>query len=366
MRIVPIIKPVGVACNLKCGYCWFNPLDQSKVALMPLALLEKLIRDYAEADTTGSYQFIWHGGEPLMAGRGFYEAAVVFQSQYMSGSPIRNAIQTNATMLTRPWTEFFLRNGFKVGVSLDGPKALHDANRITARGSGTHDRMMANLVQARELGLRFSVIAAVNKANVGSPDEIFRFFLDHGFISFGFNMVYERDPDDSPTSYSISNEEYAQFQKSIFDLWLKEDSSRVRVRHIDSIVQGMLGLPVKSCAYAGTCQRFISINSNGDVYPCERLTEAARLGNLYENSLREIVAGKPFKEHAGSSARLPAECISCRYLSFCRNGCTHHRVGGKLYFCEGRKAVFRHIEEAVSRIAKTSVRESPATISSPV
>lgn len=354
MRIVPIIKPVGVACNLKCRYCWFNPLNQSQAAPMSLALLEKIVHDYAEADSTGSYQFIWHGGEPLMAGRDFYEGAIKFQKRYMSAFPVKNAIQTNATILTSQWTEFFLRNGFKVGVSLDGPKALHDANRVTLRGAGTHDRIMANVVSARKQGLRFSVIATINKANVSSPEEIFRFFVDNGITSFGFNMVFERSENGSPTLLSISNEEYAAFQNRIFDLWLAEDSSRIRVRHIDSIVGGMLGLPVKSCIYAGTCQRFISINSNGDVYPCERLTAAPRLGNLNESSLPEIVGARRYRRHVRRTTTLPAECRSCKYLTICRNGCTHHRVEGRLFFCEGRKAVFQHMEVAVSRIIRTT------------
>lgn len=213
---------------------------------------------------------------------------------------------------------------------------------------------MANLVRARKQGLRFSAIATINKANVSSPEEIFRFFVDHGITSFGFNMVFERGLHGSPTPLSISNEEYAAFQTRIFDLWLAEDSSRLRVRHIDNIVRGMLGLPVKSCIYAGTCQRFVSIHSNGDVYPCERLTEAPRLGNLYESSLSEIVGAKPYRQHARRTAVLPAECRSCRYLAICRNGCTHHRVDGRLYFCEGRKAVFQHMEAALSRITKAS------------
>lgn len=364
MRIVPIIKPVGVACNLRCRYCWFHPLDQSRTAPMSLALLEKLVRDDAEADNTGSYQFIWHGGEPLMAGRAFYEAAIEFQKLFMSGFPVKNVIQTNATMLTGRWAEFFLRNGFKVGVSLDGPRALHDANRVTSRGAGTHDRIMSNLVRAREQGLRFSAIATINKANVSSPDDIFRFFVDHGITSFGFNMVFERSQDGSSTPLSITNEEYAAFQNRIFDLWLAEDSSRIRVRHIDSIVGGMLGLPVKSCIYAGTCQRFVSISSNGDVYPCERLTAAPRLGNLFESSLAEIVGARPYRRHVRRTTTLPAECRSCKYLAICRNGCNHHRVDRRLYFCEGRKAVFEHVKAALSQIVDASPSRKLVNLSS--
>lgn len=351
MRIVPIIKTVGVACNLKCRYCWFNPLDQSKVELMPLDLLEKLVRDYAEADDSGSYQFIWHGGEPLMAGRSFFDAALRFQRHYMANAPIKNVIQTNGTMLNDDWSAFFIENRFGVGISLDGPKWMHDANRVTPRGDGSHDRVMCNLVRARERGLRLSVIATINKVNVGSPEEIFRFFIDHGIRSFGFNMVYERDSDGQPLPFSVSNEEYAQFQTKIFDLWLAEDNSRIRIRHIDSIVKGMLGLPVKSCIYAGSCQRFLNIGSDGDVYPCERLTTAPKLGSLYQSSLGEIVRSEPYRKHAHMTEHLAKDCQSCRFLNVCRNGCTHHRVHGKLYFCEGRKAVFRHIEAAIAKTA---------------
>lgn len=352
MRIVPIIKTVGVACNLKCRYCWFNSLDQSKVERMPEKLLEKLVRDYAEADDSGSFQFIWHGGEPLLAGIKFFEAALRFQKLYMAGAKIKNVIQTNGTMLTPNWVSFFLENRFKVGVSLDGPREFHDAYRITPRGAGSYNRIMKNLVSARKLGLKFSVIATVNKSNVGAPDELFDFFVGHGINSFGFNMVFERDSVGIPMSFSISNEEYADFQCRIFDRWLERDDPKLRIRHIDSIVGGMLGLPVRSCIYAGTCHRFFNINSNGDVYPCERLTDAPRLGNLQESSLSDIVRASPYQAHCTMTNDLPSDCKSCRFLKVCRNGCTHHRVDGKLYFCEGRKQVFRHIESALNRIAE--------------
>jgi uncharacterized protein len=340
-----------VACNLKCKYCWFNPLDQSKVELMPPELLEKLVQDYARADDSGSYQFIWHGGEPLMAGRQFFETALELQEKYMPDSPVKNVIQTNGTMLTQEWASFFAEHKFKVGVSIDGPKELHDSNRITPRGLGSHERIMENLVRARELGLRFSVIATISKANVECPDQIFRFFADNAITSFGFNMVFELDPSGKPMPYSISNDEYANFQNQIFDLWLLEDDSRIRVRHIDSIIHGMLGLPVRSCIYAGTCERFLSISSNGDVYPCERLTDSARLGNLYEKSMSAIVASAEYGRHSQMTRALPQDCQECRFLRICRNGCTHHRTSGKLYFCEGRKAVFTHIEKALGHMA---------------
>jgi uncharacterized protein len=285
-----------------------------------------------------------------MAGVSFFEAALKFQGRYLSGARVKNVIQTNGTMLSPNWVTFLLEHDFKVGVSLDGPKALHDAQRVTPRGDGSHDRIMANLVRARQLGLRFSVIATVNQANVHAPDEIFQFFLEHGFTSFGFNMVYECGPDGRPTDFSISNAEYADFQRRIFDLWLARNDRRVRIRHIDSIVQGLLGLPSRSCIYAGTCQRFISINSNGDIFPCERLTEAPRLGNLYEARLGQILQARPYSDHVTMTEQLPMDCRSCRFLNICRNGCTHHRTRGKLYFCEGRKAVFRHIESAIEKV----------------
>jgi len=360
-RLVPIIKTVGVACNLKCRYCWFNPLDQSKVERMPDPLLEKLIRDYAEADRSGSYQFIWHGGEPLMAGLGFFRRAVELQGQFMPCARIKNVIQTNGTMLTPPWTEFFLEHGFKVGVSLDGPKHFHDAFRVTPRGAGSHDRIMANLVKARAQGLKFSVIATINALNVNSPDEIFDFLVESGITSFGFNMVFERDGDGQPAPYSVTNEQYAAFQCRIFDRWLERDDRRIRIRHIDSIIQGMAGLPIRSCIYAGTCHRFVNIGSNGDVYPCERLTTAERLGNLYESSLAEMVTAAPYARHRQSASELPTDCQACRYLRICRNGCTHHRVRGKLYFCEARKQVFSYIEAVIAPIL-SQLRQSGRTL----
>ncbi len=357
MQIVPIIKTVGVACNLKCRYCWFNPLDQSKVHLMPNALLERLVRGYREADRGGSYQFIWHGGEPLMAGRGFYEEALALQGFYMKDVQIKNVLQTNATMLDERWVEFLMGHGFKVGVSLDGPKELHDYYRVTAAGNGSHDWIMRNLKRARELGLKFSVIATINHRNVIYPEEIFEFFVANDITSFGFNMVLERGPDGIPYEFSVSNDEYARFQTRIFDLWLERNDPRIRIRHVDAILTGMVGHHSKSCIYGGTCQRFINVNSNGDVYPCERLTDSPRLGNLWDQELIAILGSAPYASHCAMTTTLPDDCQRCRYLSVCRNGCTHHRVQGKLYFCRARLEVFRHVEQQLSGLVPTSPTE---------
>lgn len=362
MRIVPIIKTVGVACNLKCRYCWFNPLDQTKIEVMPIELLEKLVRGYAEVDDSGSYQFIWHGGEPLLAGIDFFQSALELQKRFMSGTRVKNVIQTNGTLLSPAWVRFFLENDFRVGISLDGPKHLHDTLRVTHSGRGSHDRIMANLVQARKLGLKFSVIATINSANVQAADEIFRFFVDHGIRSFGFNMVYERGPNGQPLRFSITNEQYAEFQCRIFDLWLERNDRGLRIRHIDSLVQGLLGLPVRSCIYAGTCERFISVGSNGDVHPCERLTDAPRLGNLCDSSLSELLQQAPYARHRQSTQKLPQDCQDCRFLSVCRNGCTHHRVHGKLHFCEARKVVFRHVESRLEEILDANPALKPLRV----
>ena len=350
MRIVPIIKTVGVACNLKCRYCWFNPLDQTKIERMPFELLERLTRDYAEADDSGSYQFIWHGGEPLLAGIEFFHSALELQARYMMGARVKNVIQTNGTLLTPTWVRFFIENEFKVGVSLDGPEEFHDSYRVNHRGQGSHERIMENLVQGRQLGLKFSVIATINSANVHAADELFQFFVDNGIQSFAFNMVFERGPDGQALPFSITNEQCAEFQCRIFDLWLERNDRKLRIRHIDSLIQSMLGLKVGSCIYAGTCERFLNIGSNGDVYPCERLTDAPRLGNLYDASLSEILQQPPYAKHCQSTQALPQDCLDCRFLSRCRNGCTHHRVQGKLHFCEARKIVFSHAERRLERI----------------
>lgn len=272
----------------------------------------------------------------------------------MAGAKIKNVIQTNATLLNEQWVSFFLRHDFRVGVSLDGPKALHDHYRVTINGKGSHDRIMRNLVAARQQGLNFSVIATINHNNVNSADEIFAFFLDNDIRSFGFNMVYEKDSSGQPYEFSVTNEEYGRFQSRIFDLWLERNDPRVKIRHIDSILTGMVGRTASSCIYAGTCSRFINVNSNGDVYPCERLTDAPRLGNLLEAPLVDILSNRPYECHSAMTMALPEDCQRCRYLNVCRNGCTHHRNNGKLYFCEGRLQVFRHIEKRLGGLVGNS------------
>lgn len=358
-EVIPIIKTVGVACNLKCSYCWFNPLDQSTVRRMPEALLERLIQGLVQVNSTGRFQFIWHGGEPLLAGRPFFESALQLQERHITSGEVKNVIQTNGTLLDEKWVDFFLNNDFKVGISLDGPARHHDYYRKTIRGGGSHASVLENLKNARKAGLKISVIATINQNNVDHPDELFDFFVDNKIFSIGFNMVLEHDEHGNVQPFSVSQRQYADFQKRIFDRWLALDNSKFRIRHVDNALAGLLGMPVKSCIYAGTCKKFINVNSNGDVYPCERLTTAPRLGDLNTSSLQEILQGEAYAEHSCSSSQLPDSCKRCSFLTACYNGCTHHRVGGKLAFCEARKEVFRHIEKQLGLVRGNSLTQIP-------
>ena len=125
-----MLKPAGSLCNLRCKYCYYleknNLYQEQKSHVISDQMLEKFIKEYIESQTTPDVLFCWHGGETLMRPISFYRRALELQRRYAGGRRIDNSIQTNATLLTDEWCQFFRENNFLVGVSIDGPQEFHD------------------------------------------------------------------------------------------------------------------------------------------------------------------------------------------------------------------------------------------------
>ncbi len=362
MWVFPIIKCTDVACNLKCDYCFYRYMDQTvkPTSIMSEEVLERVVAELIDTNRTNC-TFLWHGGEPLLAGIDFFRRAVELQREYnRCGTAVVNNIQTNGTLIDEEFVEFCKEHKFKVGISLDGPEYIHNHHRKNVGGRGSFDAVTRGVRLCQERKVPVSVVAVVTAYSAKFPDEIYRFFLASDVKSFIFNPAFEPDQEGRLCDFSVHDRDFADFMERILELWLEDDDPEINIRQLTEPLQGMLGGELSACIYSGQCSRFLDIYPNGDVKPCHSfLGESVRLGNILEQPLSEIVASENYQEFSQHVQRLPQECLECRWFSICHGGCTDHRnlkVGGRYYekyvYCGSRKRVFGLLEERLAELGE--------------
>lgn len=352
--MVPIIKVVGDFCNLRCRYCFYNTKDQLTPCVMSDELLEKFIVEYMEL-FSGQLRFIWHGGEPLLAGLSFFQRVIDLQEKNLGeGYVIRNDIQTNATLIDDQWASFFKTYDFRVGVSLDGSKESHDRFRNNYGGRGSFDLVMSGVETLRRHGVPHGFLQTLTRANLTRSREDFNFFVNIlGTRSWGINHYLDLEKvNEAMVSQNITNKELAEFLKEYIDLWLTQDDPNLRIREIDNFLSGVQGKKATSCSFSGSCTTYFCLEYDGRIYPCDRLSgrEELLFGDLSRQSLLEILNGPARLKYAREVNSPHPDCSICEWQMACRNGCPHHRIGGtggKYYYCEARKRIFAYLKTKV-------------------
>lgn len=366
-----MLKPAGSACNLDCTYCYY--LDKAvqyggKEALMSEDLLEEYVKQYIEANEVDTVTFCWHGGEPTLVGLDYYKKAVAFQRKYAAGKKIENTLQTNGTLINDKWCEFFASNGFLVGLSLDGPKDIHDAFRRNRARKPTFDRVMETVRMFRRGGVEFNTLSVVNRLCEKRGAEIYRFFRDivgshymqflpaveHTVSRDGYHRPLIVSPETEGASlapWSVSAAGYGRFLCDVFDEWVRRDVGNYYVQMFDSTLALWCGMQPGVCSMAETCGDALVVEHNGDVYSCDHFVYPQYLlGNIKESTLKEIYASEK-RVRFGLAKRnaLPGECLKCEYFFACHGECPKHRferaADGSLRnsLCEGFKMYFGHV-----------------------
>jgi uncharacterized protein len=357
-----LIKPTGPDCNLACRYCFYagkTCLFGTGSHRMSREVQEHLVKSYLNLRFPIS-AFAWQGGEPTLMGLDFYKQLVAFQKRYGSpGQMVSNALQTNGILLDEPWCKFLAENHFLVGVSLDGPKELHDYYRLDHAGNGTWDRVMMGISNCRKYGVEFNILVLLNDKNVKHPDLLFDFFTSQNIQFLQFIQCVEKDPATGmPAEYSIAPEEYGDFLCRIFDRWLDLGPTKLSIRIFDSLLSYILGRGPTECTFGPYCSDYIVIEHNGDAFCCDFYVEqSARLGNIMETPIERLAASPVKREFAYAKAKLDNTCLICRYLDICRGGCPKDRrvMTGKTnvpsYFCAGYKKFFAHAMPKLRELA---------------
>ena len=368
-----MLKPAGSLCNMDCAYCYY--LDKSIIygrrePRMTLTVLEKVTKDYIEACDVPDVQFVWHGGEPLVLGLEFFRKAVEYQKRYSGGKTIHNSIQTNGTLLSGEWASFFHDNGFLVGISIDGPRALHDRYRLDQGGRPSFDRVMEGLSLLREHDVEFNTLSAVSRASEGHGREVYNFLKGSGSRYMQFLPVVEyvktrgrkgrpviADPKDEgavPAFWSVSAPAFGTFMCDIFDEWVKRDVGKYFVQLFDSALAAWCGRKEAVCVFGRSCFGNAVIEHNGDLYVCDHFVYPSyRVGNVLETPLRDLMESPRVKQFAYRKwTSLPPKCLGCAYLAACNGECPQHRDHGTgvNVLCEGYRRFFAHVAPYMSRM----------------
>jgi uncharacterized protein len=381
-----LAKPVGPACNLACRYCFYiSRWDKAGAPSMDEPTLRRFTADYLAANPGPEVNFAWQGGEPTLAGLGFFQRAVAIQRELAKpGQKITNALQTNGVLLDDDWCRFLAQEGFLVGLSIDGPPGLHDAQRIDRGGQATFDRVVEGMARLKRHGVEFNTLTVVGPHNVGHPGQVYRFLRRHGSGHLQFIPLVERrrstaahdfagPPTDGPGTFdpasAVDPQAWGAFLCAVFDIWVQEDVGTVFVRDFENWLGLVLGLPSTLCTTAATCGDALAIERDGTLYSCDHYVYPEyRLGRLGEQTLAEMVAS-PFQRAFGEAKRstLTAQCRACPWLSRCGGGCPKHRFAtsragepGQDHLCAGWERFFAHSDPWFQQLAHLVRNGQPA------
>lgn len=368
-----MLKPRGAICNLDCSYCYYlakEELYPGSDFRMSRDVLEEFTRQYIEAQPVPEVVFGWQGGEPLLMGLDFFRQAVALQERYRRpGMRILNTLQTNATKLDDEWCAFLARHEFLVGVSLDGPEALHDAYRVDKGGGPTFRSVMAGLRLLKAHGVEWNALTTVHAANAPHPLDVYRFLRDEAGAPFiQFIPIVEHRPGLGLTDRSVSAEAYGRFLATVFDEWVRRDVGKVFVQIFDVALAAWVGAPPGLCVFAETCGTAVAMEHNGDLYACDHFVQPGhRLGNLRDHTLADMMDSSPQRTF-GEDKRdtLPRYCRECEVRFVCNGGCPKDRLAttpdgepGLNVLCAGYRRFFNHIRPAMEYMADALRRGRP-------
>ena len=382
-----MLKPAGAHCNLACKYCYY--LEKNKLYptaqrhLMSDEILEQFTREYIEAQTMSQVLFTWHGGEPLLRSIDFYRKALSLQQKYAGGRRIDNVIQTNGTLLTDEWCEFFAQNHWLVGISIDGPQPDHDHYRLTAAGKPSWKKVMQGIKLLKKHGVEWNAMAVVNADNANHPLEFYRFFKENGCQFLQFTPIVERltrhedgrtlaslaDKDEiSLSEASVAPEQWGYFLCAIFDEWVRKDVGKIFVEIFDCTLANWMGISPGICAYSKECGHAGVMEHNGDVYSCDHFVfPEYKLGNIRDHSLIDMLYGEQQQEFSRlKHSSLPRQCKECDMEFACHGECPKNRFmkdkygdSGLNYLCPGYYHYYQHVAPYMDYMKQELMSQRP-------
>lgn len=417
-------KPIGPLCNLDCDYCFYLEKEQLYPPREKFRMADEVLRAYVQryiaAQNTPEVEFTWQGGEPTLLGLDFFRRALALQQEYGQGKTIRNSMQTNGTLLDDEWCAFLAQHQFTVGLSLDGPQAIHDAHRPDKQGRSSHEQVMRGLRLLARHGVQFNVLVTVTSDSTAHGLEIYRFLKAEGVRFIQFNPVVERMPAPreqviglhfatppklvarasaatpmparasapapaaacapaapaapavapAVTAQTVARDAYGDFLIAIFDEWVRNDVGTVHVMNFEWALASWLQLPATVCLFAPRCGKAMIVEHSGDVYSCDHyMYPDYLLGNIAHDDPRQLAASAQQQAFGAAKEKaLPGYCKRCPYLFACNGECPKNRFmaspegeAGMNYLCPSYEKYFRHITRAMNALAQIVGNGMPAS-----
>ena len=393
-----MLKPAGSLCNLDCNYCYY--LDKADIyggrePRMSPEMLETVIRKYIEANDVPEVQFNWHGGEPTLLGLDFYRRAVELEKKYAGDKQVFNTIQTNGTLIDADWARFLRENDFLVGVSIDGPRDIHDRYRKDKGARPTFDKVIEGIRILNGEGVRFNTMSTVNNASRGRGLEVYQFLKSLGgfyqqYMPVVEHVKYPLGPKGEPNRkarpyivapetpgaqlapWSVDSLAFGKFMTDIFDYWVCNDVGQCFVGLFDATLANWCGVKPGSCVFGQTCGENAIIEHNGDIYPCDHFVYPDRLlGNIAQSDIATLMdSEKMLRFGIDKRNSLPHKCRACKWLFACNGECPKHRFNlsekgetGLNALCEGYTHYFSHVAPYMDKMRELLLsRLAPATI----
>jgi len=320
--------------------------------MMPDEVLQAYITKYITLQPTPVVGFVWQGGEPTLLGLDFYKRVVELQRPYAGQKEITNSLQTNGTLLDDEWCAFLKENNFLVGLSLDGPKEIHDRYRKDRGGKGSFDKVMRGLKLLQKHGVEYNVMATVARETTYKPLEVYRFFKDQNveFIQFapviervagaeeqelglklaGYSSLSADQENSQVTDWSVVPEAYGDFLIAVFDEWIRNDVGTTNVMNFEWALNSWIGNSSPVCQFAQSCGKAIMLEHNGDLYACDHsMYPEFKLGNIVNDNPVRLAENSVAKGFGVKDANLPVSCQECDVLKACWGGCPKHRSSAK-------------------------------------
>jgi uncharacterized protein len=392
-----VAKPVGPACNLNCEYCFYLEkqalFDKGENYRMDNATLSAYITQYISSQPTPVVEFVWQGGEPTLLGIDFFKRVIELQKPFLSQKTIINSLQTNGTLLTDAWCDFLKKHNFLVGISIDGPKDIHDRYRRDRSGNGSFEKALTGLKLLQKHGVEYNVMACVARDTARYPLDVYHFLKQSGVKFIQFSPIIERLPDDASkqhglhlagpasldkkepnievTDWTVFPENYGDFLIAIYEEWVRNDVGEIFVMNFEWALNTWIGNPSPVCIHAKQCGRSLVIEHNGDIYACDHCVYPQyKLGNILCDDLSSMV-DKSLQSGFGTAKEtaLPRLCRECEVLAACRGGCPKHRFArtvygepGLHYLCQGYQKFFLHIRKYLRVMTQLLEHGYPASM----
>jgi len=350
------MKPASSDCNMACGYCYYRYVDEAYPVRdrprMSLDVVDAVCEQY-RALNPREIKIGWQGGEPTLMGLDFFRRVVEIESRHARrGNCFGNTLQTNGVLVDDEWCRFFRRHNFLVGLSVDGPGELDTLRRFRNQRPA-HDVVMRTLALLKRRQVEFNVLVVISAANVEHPREVFRFLVTNDVHYAQFIPCTEPDRqtgDGGLCRFSITPAQYGDFMIGLFDNWIENDDPSYYIRGLDNWLHLFFGLRPECCQYQGDCSNLVTVEYNGDVYPCDFFVEPRfRMGNVLEKTLGRMLGEQTFRQFVLAANHVPETCRNCEWFSVCRGGCYRHRMklgrgpDEQPYLCPANKRIFSHV-----------------------